>query len=80
MNAEKQTTPLKSAILFSGLNMKEFAKKADISIVTLRKYVNDPSRMNGEMRKRMSEILQVDIETVDAICNGRSVKFITEAN
>jgi transcriptional regulator with XRE-family HTH domain len=78
MNMEKATTPLKSAIYFNGYSMKEFAKKADISIVTLRKYVNEPSRMNGDMRKKVSEILQVDIETVDAICNGRSVKFVTE--
>jgi hypothetical protein len=70
MNTENQKKILEQMLRKRGINITTLCAKMDMTRPTLMRYLSEPMRMNGYMRKELSYNLGVGVDLIDDIVNA----------
>jgi len=70
MNSEAKKKIIEQMLRKRGYALSAVCAELEITRPTLMRYLTQPMRMDGFMRKHIASILGIEVDTIDDIVNG----------
>lgn len=69
---KKKKSLLRNVVRIYGITIVRIAEELEVSQPTVDKFMQQPMLMRGTHREKLAKMLQVSIEQMDDIVNGKS--------